>query len=117
MTNARELRQELGELESLKKLMEKRIQRVRQQLIELNGGRKVPAGPLVSHLIQAIDSGHTLADLERQLGVGEKTLRKIVNDDGSLRVNENTADSILSGLGLPHRFSMYYPVVEDSDEG
>ena len=122
MDNNKQILEELQTLRKLHSATEERISQLEKQLryrttvkIAKNGNiyKGVLCSDLRPYIQEWVDMGRTLGALADNAGISEGSIVRILNNKQDM-VRTDTADKLLTALGLPHIFNELVPEPPES---
>lgn len=108
-----ELRAEMRQLKELRRTIDTRIAWIHRRLYSpaVNGKVTVDSTLLIPHIQKAIDSGEALIVIAERCNLSEKTVLKALRGES---ISESSADSLITGLGIPHLYDDIVPMPPES---
>jgi len=112
---ADELHAEMRQLKELRKAIDTRIAWIHRRLYSpsINGRHSVDSRPLRKYIQQRIDNHETLVAIGASCNVSEKTVARALRGEP---ISEASADSLVTGLGVPHLYDDIVPYSQYYEE-
>jgi hypothetical protein len=107
------LHDEMRQLKELRQTIDTRIAWLHRRMYspKLNGKSSVDTTPLIPFIQQCIDNHESLIDIADRCNVSDKTLAAALRGEA---ISELSADRIVTGLGIPHRYAEIVPMPPES---